>query len=897
VNQRGLLTLPRLASGRDDPILVHAARQQTMIRARGGRGNSALAAALIMVLCAAMVVASTSRSSASTTPARLTASGSTIPVEPASPWPEMRHDQRNTGASSILARYHGDSPWSFSTGKGLFPTAVIGTDGTVYFGSADTYFYAVSPSGRLAWKYKTGGVIDSSAVLGRAEDGSTTVTVGSADGNLYQMRTGSVVPPSDRVLWRFRAPASHSAGQQVSWWEGNVELAPDGTLLAGNTGGDAFALHPSGTLRFEYRTGNSVWTDAAVSPDNTSYWGSLSASIFALDANGKLGWSVPTGGFVIASPALGSDGTLYDGSFDGKIYAIDSQTGVVKWTFQTADNVYSSPALLNDAGGRTTAIIVASTDGSVYSLSPSGQLNWRYDAGDVIRSSPVIGLAPKGDPAGHIVYVGAGDGRLYALNAATGQRRWSFDTTSSEPSLRDRNDLNSSPALGKTGIYIGSEDGSIWYVPYDYCLHRADPRCARGPGGSLPAATTSAYLVTPGGSTIAATTAAGSPVSVLPFRLVVRRNGISIDAAFEAASPPTVTISPPVPLTTSLSGDGHYVFAVPNGFLQPGTHYHVTIAGAYRVASPPLGDGSSGTVRTQLTLVTPTESRGTFPFTVGARQVSALHITRLAFPLPSFLASVNQIGFDSYDWIASVLQASPPDANGDGTVLLFVVGGTRLSDGLIAVDPSTSFAFPLEGTYHGNLLSVSAASVTLPFSFGPVPLRQLTFRMELGPGLVAQPGASIFAVAHCSDVPYYGPLLEKATTLCNSSGNLPVSGTFLTSGYNPAGGATTAPPGLSVSSVNLQRPSASSAGSLTADFGLSAGMHYRASLHVVSLVLSNAVTGAVVPLDYRTSTTSSAEPNGDLERTTLEVPSGTVLPAQLRVNVVTDGYPLAARNF
>jgi len=111
VNQRGLLTLPRLASGRDDPILVHAARQQTMIRARGGRGNSALAAALIMVLCAAMVVASTSRSSASTTPARLTASGSTIPVEPASPWPEMRHDQRNTGASSILARYHGDSPW------------------------------------------------------------------------------------------------------------------------------------------------------------------------------------------------------------------------------------------------------------------------------------------------------------------------------------------------------------------------------------------------------------------------------------------------------------------------------------------------------------------------------------------------------------------------------------------------------------------------------------------------------------------------------------------------------------------------------------------------------------------------------------------------------------------
>jgi len=809
----------------------------------------------------------------------------------------MRRDERNTGASPIVAYYHGDTPWSFPTGKGIFLTAVIGGDGTVYFGSADTYFYAVSPSGKLVWRFKTGNIIDSAAVLGRSTTGATTVTFGSADGTLYQLRTGTVGQASDRVLWRYQAPGSHSAGQQVSWWEGNVELAHDGTLLAGNTGGDAFAFHPNGMLRFEYRAGNSVWTAAAVSPDGTSYWGSLNASIFALDASGKLKWSVPTGNFVVASPALGSDGTLYGASFDGKVYAINQQTGAVEWTFQTADAIYSSPALVSDASGRTTAVIVASTDGSVYSLSPSGHLNWRYDTGDVVRSSPVIGLAPAGDSAGHIVYVGSGDGRLYALDAATGQRRWSFDTTSNEPSLSDRNDLNSSPALGTTGIYIGSEDGSMWYVPYDYCLHRTDSRCVKGPGGTFAPTVTAAYLVTPGGSTVTSATTGVSPVSVLPFRLVARRNGVSIDAAFDAASPPTVTITPPVPLTTSLSGDGHYLFAVPEHFLQPGTRYQVTIAGNYEVAAPPLGDGSSGTVRTQLTLVTPPGASNKLPLSVGARQVTALHVTRLAFPLPSFLPSVNQIGFDSYDWIASTLQASPPDAKGDGTVLLFVVGATRRSDGLLGADPATPFAFPLEGTYHGDLLSVSAADVTLPFSFGPVPLRQLTFRMQLGRDLVAQPGASVFAVVHCNDVPFYGPLLEKATTLCNRSGDLPVSGTFLASGYDPAGGATTAPPGLSVGSLELQRSSPSAAGSVTASFVLSAGAHYPAGSHVVSLVLTNAVTGAVVPLDYRASTTSSAGPKGDLERTTLQIPAGTVLPAGLRVYVVTDAFPVAARNF
>ena len=66
--------------------------------------------------------------------------------------------------------------------------------------------------------------------------------------------------------------------------------------------------------------------------------------------------------------------------------------------------------------------------------------------------------------------MGSANGNLYALDAGTGRRRWSFDTTPRDPVLKDRNDLNSSPALGRRGVYIGGEHGRIVFVPYDWCL-------------------------------------------------------------------------------------------------------------------------------------------------------------------------------------------------------------------------------------------------------------------------------------------------------------------------------------------------------------------------------------------------------------------------------------------
>ena len=183
----------------------------------------------------------------------------------------------------------------------------------------------------------------------------------------------------------------------------------------------------------------------------------------------------------------------------------------------------------------------------------------------------MVGRTPSGK--GEIVYVGSSNGKLYAIDAATGKRRWSFDTTPASGALRDRNDLNGSPALGRHGIYIGGEHGYLAYVPYDYCLHRRDRRCSRSPAQEFGGSVNRVFFVTPGGTTAAPARGTGSrPRRVLGTRLIVRRGGVTRAAKMVAVRTPTrsSTPAPSFRFHTQLSGDGQFLFIRPDGFAAAG---------------------------------------------------------------------------------------------------------------------------------------------------------------------------------------------------------------------------------------------------------------------------------------------------------------------------------------
>jgi outer membrane protein assembly factor BamB len=819
----------------------------------------------------------------------------------------MRHDAHDSGAGTVPAAYHGDEPWSFKTGAGLFITPVIDGNGIVYFGSADHYFYALNPDGRLCWKLRTGNIIDAAAALapsGRA------VTIGSADDYLYDLSTNPAA--HRRVIWRYHATLPPVPGQLVDWWEDDIAYGPDGNIYTGNTGGVVYSFTPRGRLRWTYRgSTNSVWTMPAFGTDGTTYWGSVDRSIFALNGTGAARWSTPTLGFVVSSPAIGSDGTVYTGSFDSKLYALDPQTGVAKWTFGTNDHIYSSPALGHDALGNTTAVYVASTDGSVYALTPSGKLIWSYDTGEPIRSSPVLGPAPKGQ-SGQILYVGSSDGSLYALNAATGKRRWSFDTVSSNRILRDRHELNSSPALGRTGVYIGSEDGHLWYVPYDYCLHHRDPRCDTSPGAPYPAQMNAARPVSSGGTTERA--GAEGPVpssSEITGRLIERHAGSTLYASMlpvpDAAA--LVHTSPAFPFTAQVSGDGRNVFVVPNSFLKPSTTYHVTLSGRWGADGVRVADYTTPGTWTQYGnfnsgfSFTTAPLGGPLPLHTSVNRVSAFLLRRLAVPLPAFLTSVNQIGFDSYVLLVGAVSVGPPD-HGRGSILLWATQARLGRRGTYLADPHGTLVFPVAGTYRGSTLRLSAANPTLTFSFGKVPMQFLDLDFTLGRSMVNAPGASLYGQAVCADIPNYGPV-AYLTGMCNALGILPAAGTFITGPYRPTvvrrahaaraavPAANTRPPGLSVRSISLQRPTPTAVGSVTVSLALAHGATYPAADHRVGVLLVDG-SGQPLGIDY-TAQKTLTDGHGDVAKATLTIPAGTSMPTHLRAYVMADVFPLASR--
>lgn len=153
---------------------------------------------------------------------------------------------------------------------------------------------------------------------------------------------------------------------------------------------------------------------------------------------GTLEWSYETGQQIDSSPAVGPDANIRFGSLDDTVYCLNS-SGTLVWSFQTGWNVNSSPAVTSG-----DAVVIGSQDHAVYAINKTGSLRWSFQTGWIVESSPAIGTDDT-------VYIGSNDKRVYALNGADGALKWTYLTGNAIGI--------SSPAVGTDGrIYICSSD-------------------------------------------------------------------------------------------------------------------------------------------------------------------------------------------------------------------------------------------------------------------------------------------------------------------------------------------------------------------------------------------------------------------------------------------------------
>ncbi len=328
----------------------------------------------------------------------------------------------------------GAEVWKFLTGGAVFASPAMGPDGSVYVGSEDGLFYALSSGGGLKWVFTAGDWIDSTAAVHEG-----TVYFGSWDNYLYALDAAT-----GALKWQFE-----TGGPILS----SPAVAPGGTVYAGSGDGLLYALTPEGTLKWFAVTLGAVDASPAVAPDGTVYAASYDGCLYAFSPQGEALWTYCAESIegldsrIHSSPAIGPDGTVYFGSGNGHFYAV-SPEGMLLWDFAALDKVDSSPAV-----GPDGTVYFASRDGYLYAVDDGLEL-WSFLIGDVYYASPALG-------SDGLLYIAAyaepGVSELLAVRPSGNGESW-LAWTASFAAIND-----SSALLTPQGeLYIGMNDGFLY---------------------------------------------------------------------------------------------------------------------------------------------------------------------------------------------------------------------------------------------------------------------------------------------------------------------------------------------------------------------------------------------------------------------------------------------------
>lgn len=188
---------------------------------------------------------------------------------------------------------------------------------------------------------------------------------------------------------------------------------------------------------------------------DTLYSADASGGLYAIDAaTGKSHWVRETG--VSVGSALGVGGELLLlGGRDGQVHAFDRKNGDLRWRAKVSTEVLAAPSREGNV------VVVQTADDQLFGLDAlTGNRLWVYQ-----NAAPALTLRGHAQPvlAGGRVYAGLASGKLVALALSDGKLLWeqAVGMPKGRTELDRLVDVDASPLLLRDNLYAVSYQGRL----------------------------------------------------------------------------------------------------------------------------------------------------------------------------------------------------------------------------------------------------------------------------------------------------------------------------------------------------------------------------------------------------------------------------------------------------
>lgn len=317
-----------------------------------------------------------------------------------------------------------------SSGPTFYATPAT-TDGLLVLGGYDNILYGIDRETlRVQWNFSrsTGRYVGSPVVFGER------VYAVTAGNELFALSLAEL----ERLGAVEKADESRREAEKaaVIWGPFVAEhgiwaspLVTTDTVYVGSLDHHVYALNAeNGNLRWKTELPGAVASTPVLSEDgSTLFVGNFDFNLYALEVDtGKIRWQVEAEGWVWGPPIFVEE-KLFFGDLGGYLYAVNPGTGEVLWQEQIADAIRSSPVydpesgILYAAGRKVANPGNISTRGIVVALeAESYRTLWSQNTAETVYTSPALvdGMVLVAPAQGEVL--------VQVYNAETGVLQWEF---------------------------------------------------------------------------------------------------------------------------------------------------------------------------------------------------------------------------------------------------------------------------------------------------------------------------------------------------------------------------------------------------------------------------------------------------------------------------------------